>query len=153
MACWATVYTMMLSWRRQQSFDIPSALEAVGKPYVSVFQTNTGLPPSEFGPFLRAAGMACQPMMNLAIAEWERLLRIHGLLWVGALSSTRPGAGLHSRIVEGVSGNGTPDGTSLMIIDPAGGRQYLEGFRSFVAKYEGAVHRTTGEYYQIRHFS
>jgi len=38
MACWATVYTMMLSWKKQASFDIASAVVTVGETYLRVFQ-------------------------------------------------------------------------------------------------------------------
>src|SRR5688572_13376623 len=81
MACWATVYAMMLSWKRQQSLDIAPAVETVGAKYLKIFQNNTGLPSAEFGPFLAAAGMQRQPMANLPMTAWDRLLRRHGLLW------------------------------------------------------------------------
>jgi len=153
MACWATVYAMMLSWKRQQSFDIAPAVETVGATYLTIFQNNTGLPSAQFGSFLVAAGMQRQPMINLPIASWEALLRRYGLLWVGALNTIGAGAGLHSRIVEGIAGNGTAAGSSMKIIDPAGGRRYVETFPVFTAKYEGAIRITGGEYYQIRHFA
>jgi Papain-like cysteine protease AvrRpt2 len=152
MACWATVYTMMTSWKRQASFDIASAVGRVGARYLKIYQANTGLPSAEFGGFLRAAGMSSQPMMNVSIPGWEQLLMLHGLLWVGTLAHPAPASGLHSRIIEGISGDGSPGGTSFKIIDPAGGRRYVEPFGTFIAKYEGAIRKTTGEYYQIRHF-
>jgi len=153
MACWATVYAMMASWKKRQSFDIATAVGNVGGKYRTYFQANTGLPPAEFAPFLRAAGMQCQPMVNLPVSDWETLLLRHGLLWVGTLASTAPRSGLHSRIIEGIIGDGTPRSTTFLIIDPAGGRRYNESFTDFVTKYEGGIRATTAEYYQIRHFA
>ena len=49
-------------------------------------------------------------------------------------------------------GDGTVDGTVMHIIDPAGGRQYQEDFRTFFTKYEGAFGQVSGDYFQIRHF-
>jgi len=126
MACWATVYTMMVSWKRQQSFDIATAVGNVGSKYLTFYQANTGLPPGEFAPFIRAAGMQYQPMANLPISEWKALLSRYGLLWVGTLASTAPHSGLHSRIIEGIVGDVSPQKTTFRIIDPAGGRRYNE---------------------------
>src|SRR5256885_11544523 len=80
MACWATVYTMMISWKRQSSYDIATAVGGVGARYLKIFQANTGLPAGGFGPFMKAAGMACEPMMNPMISRWEQLLKRYGLL-------------------------------------------------------------------------
>jgi peptidoglycan hydrolase-like protein with peptidoglycan-binding domain len=152
MVCWATVHAMMRSWKFQASFGIRQAAAAVGERYGALVDANRGLPSEEFGPFITAAGMAVQPMMNLSIPGWLSLLRRRGLIWVGTLNSIGPEAGLHSRIVEGMSGDGTVDGTELHMIDPDGGRRYHERFRLFIAKYEGAIRSVDGEYFQIRYF-
>jgi peptidoglycan hydrolase-like protein with peptidoglycan-binding domain len=152
MVCWATVHAMMRSWKFQQSFGIRQAAGAVAEKYGVMVDKNQGLPAADFGPFIMAANMAVQPMMNLTINGWVNLLRTKGLIWVGTLNSIGPGAGLHSRIVEAMSGDGTVDGTVMHIIDPAGGRQYQDGFRTFITKYEGAFGQASGDYFQIRHF-
>ena len=153
MACWATVYSMMVAWKRQQSVDIARAVEIVGSKYLTYYQANTGLPPAQFAPFLRAAGMTYQPMTNLPVSDWESLLERYGLLWVGTLAAAAPNSGLHSRIIEGIVGDGSSAGATFMIIDPAGGRRYNEPFMDFLNKYEGAIRSAKGEYYQIRHFA
>ena len=152
MVCWATVHAMMRSWKLQMSLAIRPAAAAVEEKYGVMVDNNQGLPPAEFGPFLNKAGMEHQPMMNLTIEGWVNLLRTKGLLWVGTLNSIGPGAGLHSRIIEAMSGDGTVDGTNMHIIDPAGGRRYQESFRDFITKYEGAFTSVSGDYFQIRHF-
>ncbi len=152
MVCWATVHAMMRSWKFQSSFGIRQAAGAVAEKYGVMVDNNQGLPPAEFGPFINAALMMVEPMMNLTIEGWVSLLRAYGLIWVGTLNSIGPGAGLHSRIIEAMSGDGSVDGTMMHIIDPAGGRQYQETFRDFLAKYEGAFGRVSGDYFQIRHF-
>lgn len=152
MVCWATVHAMMRSWKFQASFGIRQAAGAVAEKYGVMVDNNQGLPPAEFGPFIRAAQMEFEPMMNLTIMGWVNLLRAYGLIWVGTLNSIGPGAGLHSRIIEAMSGDGSVDGTMMHIIDPAGGRQYQETFRDFLTKYEGAFGQVSGDYFQIRHF-
>lgn len=152
LVCWATVHAMMRSWKFQASFGIREAAGAVDEKYGVRVDNNQALPSSEFGPFITAAGMEFEPMMNLTIDGWVRLLRSVGLIWVGTLNSIGPGAGLHSRIIEAMSGDGSVDNTFMHIMDPAGGIQYQESFRDFITKYEGAFMQVTGDYFQIRHF-
>ncbi len=57
------------------------------------------------------------------------LLQNHGLIWVTTKEPEN-----HTRIIAGISGDGTPDGTSLQIINPADGCSYNEIFSSFAQK-------------------
>ncbi|MBA3706200.1 MAG: hypothetical protein H0W84_09965, partial [Bacteroidetes bacterium] len=43
MVCWATVTTMMVMWKRQQSMTIETALSFIGSAYVTKFNRNSGL--------------------------------------------------------------------------------------------------------------
>lgn len=151
MVCWATVHCMMRSWRDQLSYDIRDAADRVDPKYGTLVDQNKGLPPTEFGPFIHAAGMVVEPMANYLPSVWEEMLRAYGMLWVGTLNALGPGAGLHSRIIEGISGHGEA-GRSMFMIDPDGGRRYTETFEVFLAKYEGAIAGVSGQYFQIRHF-
>src|SRR5436309_1828546 len=82
--CWATVYTMMASWKHRQSFDIGEAVGRVSPYYRKMFEADQGLSQAEAVSFLRAAGMTHEPMANLEIKGWFHLLKQHGLLWVSA---------------------------------------------------------------------
>jgi hypothetical protein len=148
--CWATVYAMMRSWKDRQSYSIRHAVALVDEKYGKMVDNNQGLPSSQFGPFIRAAGMRVEPMANLPISEWVAKLKDFGLLWVGTMFSVT--SGLHSRIIEGMTGSGTYDATWMMIIDPWGGKRYRESFARFLHKYENAIVGVSGQYYQIRHF-
>ena len=151
--CWATVYAMMKSWRDQRCFDPGSAVASIGAKYLELYRNNQVLPTEEFGPFIRAAGMEVEPMQNKTVAAWEKMLRNFGPLWVGTLNSTSPNAGLHSRIIHAISGDGTAPATRFSIVDPDGGRKYTESLTIFALKYEGAYRAVDGEYFQIRHFT
>jgi hypothetical protein len=148
--CWATVYCMMISWKDRVSYDVESAAQLVDPKYGQLVRDNKVMPFAEFRPFIRAAGMRLNPMESLTIEGWVSLLKNYGLLWVGQTNSTSSTAGFHSRIVEGVTGSG--DNLSMMIMDPAGGRRYREGYDRFLFKYEEAYRRVGGQYFQIRHF-
>jgi hypothetical protein len=152
MACWATVYTMMRSWKDQMDYDIATAVAKVGTKWSNYFTANNGLPPAEFGPFLSAAGMAHEPMVNLGVDGYLTLLKAHGPIWVGTLNAIGPGAGLHSRIIEAMNGDGSVGGTNLSIVDPDGAKKYPEGFQTYISKYEGAIQGQRSEYFQLRYF-
>ena len=66
-ACWATVYTMLVSWRRQQSLSIDTALVAVGQKWLDLYKADTGLPGSDKAAFLTAAGMVAEPPQSYSL--------------------------------------------------------------------------------------
>ena len=136
MACWATVATMMISWRKQVSMSIPSALTPAGKKWVDTFTANTGLAGSEKAPFLAAVGLVSELPQSLSPAGWEQLLKRYGPLWVTTDEDPSAGFAIHARILTGIIGDGTGVGTTLDIVDPAGGTAYQESFDTFVRKFE-----------------
>jgi hypothetical protein len=155
--CWATVYTMMISWRRQASF--PSIREAVlaidpgTTKWVTFFDTDTALPSSEGHNFEIATGLVREPRMNLSIRGWVDMLRRNGLLWVSHAFLQGGGLFIHDRILEGMHGNGQPEGTFMNIMDPDGARRYSEQFSQFIRKYElQAQVEPFYQDYQILHF-
>ncbi len=125
MTCWATVYTMMIAWKRSYMMSIRDSVGQVANKYALFYDAGLrsnpnprGLPSAEFGPFLQAANMTHQPMANLIISGWVDLLEAHGLLWIGTLNVVGPGGGLHSRIIEGVDGGGGVDNTFSRLLIP-----------------------------------
>jgi hypothetical protein len=151
LVCWATVYTMMRSWEYEQSMTIRDAVAAVDAKYGVMVDNNRAMPPAEFAPFLRAAGMSWEPMANYTIDAWENMLLKYGLLWVGTMNLDS--SGRHSRIIRGINNSGNSATSSFSIIDPAGGRQYVERFPDFLARYEGAFTFGPNDlYYQVRHW-
>jgi hypothetical protein len=153
MVCWATVFTMLKSWKEQDSYEIDAALVTVGEQYVDLFNSNSALATSQFLPFLSSAGIQHLAPQNLTIDGWLQRLKTSGPIWVGTMNSTDPGAGLHSRLIRGMTGDGTPGATYFEIIDPDGGREYDEALPVFIKKYEDA-YTSSGDdqYIQIRFY-
>ena len=151
MTCWATVATMMVSWRDRSSYDIQDVMDMAGQTYRSKFDNDQGLSGSEKVAFLTSLGLIGEPPMSYTVRGLKTLLEIYGPLWV--TSDEQPGAGfsIHARIVTGMFGDGTVDGTSLRINDPAGGQQYTETFRIFMQKFE-EVPGTGALRVQVVHF-
>jgi hypothetical protein len=151
MTCWATVATMMVSWRDKTSYTFQKAMDMAGPVYRDKFDDNEGLLGIEKDAFLTALGLAGEPPMSYIVSGLKSLLEKHGPLW--ATTDERPGAGfsIHARIITGIFGDGTIDGTSLRINDPAAGKQYTETFKTFMKKFE-EVTETGKLRVQIVHF-
>jgi hypothetical protein len=134
MSCWAAGAAMLLGWRDRASVDPGAIGRAVG--YVK--QYAQGLAPDDTRVFA-AWGLTAEPAQTYTVDGFRRLLERHGPLWV---AGWMPGA--HIRVVTGIHGDGTPDGTHVHINDPweAGmtafrlpnaGAQYTESYRVFEA--------------------
>lgn len=122
MSCWATGIAMMVSWRDNISIAPESIAAVLG--YKTQFDTG-GLGSEDVTAFERW-GLEWQPPMSYTVQGFFDLLDQNGPLWVAG----NPNAP-HVRVVTGIVGDGTPDGTLIHINDPANGRQYTETFRVF----------------------
>jgi hypothetical protein len=136
MTCWATVATMMHSWKFNRSDMIETALRDIGEMYLRMFQRDAGLSANDKPAFLRAAGLRVEAPQNYTVDGWAGLVRRFGPLWV----TTNEGSGqmfaIHARIVTAVFGHGTPSGTSMIIVDPADGAVHTEIVADFVKTFE-----------------
>lgn len=153
MACWATVYTMLLSWRRQQSLKIEDALAQTGQRWLDMYNANTGLPGDEHGAFFTAAGLIAEPLQSFSIEGWEQLLRNYGPVIVTANEAPGKAWAMHARVITGIRGDGTPENTMFTMVDPSGGRTYQESIAVFIPKYEDEVRRTGDSRIQVAHWS
>jgi cell wall-associated NlpC family hydrolase len=152
MGCWATVYTMLLSWRRQQSMSIETALGEVGSRWLDIYNANSGLVGAEKPDFLAAAGLVAEPPQSFSVDGWEQLLRNYGPVWITADEKPGQPGGIHGRVIVGIRGDGTPEGTSFSIVDPAGARRYSETVAAFIPKYEAEVRETGYMRVQVVHW-
>ena len=136
MTCWATVTTIMVMWRKQVSMSIQTAIGQIGATYLAKFNANQGLTGAEKPGFLAAAGLAYQAPQSLSVQGWEALLRQYGPLWVTTDEDPTAGFSIHARVMICIRGDGTTAGTTVEIVDPAGGRTYAENFGTFQRKFE-----------------
>lgn len=138
MSCWATVFTMLTSWKRDQSVSIEDALGDVGQQWVTLFANpNAGLSYDDQPDFLAQAGLQAEPLMSHSVEGWEQLLRNYGPLWVTTFGGDNNNLwSAHARIIKGIIGDGTPSGTKFEIIDPAGGQSYEVTVEKFLPDFE-----------------
>lgn len=136
MGCWATVATMMASYRDGWPYtvaEIPDVVGRVGVRYRKIFTNNTGLSNAEKGPFLTAMGLIAEPPATYLAHALYDMMRYYGPLWVttdgGSLNT------VHARVLIGIVGDGTPHETTMRLIDPADGAIHDEAFDVFTRRY------------------
>ena len=132
--CWSAAYTMMKSWYNGTQFNnVREAVVPMGQPWLGYFDTNTPIPPAQGDAFVAATTLDREPRFNPDVGGWHRMLVTYGLLWVSSMVS----AGLHDRVMAGINGDGSAARTTVLIMDPDGGRQYNQNFGEFQAQFEG----------------
>ncbi len=153
MACWATVTTMMLSWKKTQSFTIETAMDSLGSDFRKIFDDNTGLAPDRIQDLATASGMTIEYQKCETPDSILQYLQSYGP--VGIVDNEVPSDAtpvfIHMRIIRGINGDGTGAGTLLKIIDPDQGQTYEESFDVFASKYE-SMSQANGWNLQMVHF-
>ncbi len=147
--CWATVSTMMVSWRENTSYTIQHVMNRAGQPFRTKFDNDQGLVAGEKAVFFTSLGMTGEAPMLYTAKGLLDLLKTHGPLW--ATTDEQPGTdfSVHARIITGIFGDGTVDGTSLRINDPSDGKHYSESLKEFTQKFEALA---GSQFIQIVHF-
>lgn len=151
-SCWATVATMMASWRDRQSHTVEGYIAGLGEPWISKLRGDQGLSASEAPHLLATMGLQIESTQaNFTSERWESMLRDWGPLWVTA--DTNPASGVqsvHAHILVGI--HGPADGTATVdLIDPLVGREVQMPMSEFVARYEQLAN-TSFAGVQIRHW-
>jgi len=129
MSCWAAGCAMLIGWRDQICIDPAEIARAAGR----WAQYRNGLEPQDTRVF-DIWGMVTEAPQTYTVEGFRQLLENYGPLWV---ASAEPGA--HIRVVTGIYGDGTADGTTLLINDP-----WEQGMNAFRANNNGS--RTTETY-------
>ncbi len=135
MSCWAAGAAMLVGWRDKISID-PSEI-ANGLGYWEQYKSGLN---AEDQTMFRVWRLIPEPAQTYTVEGFRQLLERYGPLWV---ASAEPGP--HIRVVTGMSGDGTPDGTLVHINDPwqrgmatfslpNSGSRYSETYRDFVIK-------------------
>lgn len=138
LSAWAAGVAMLLAWRDEIAVDLLEVTHAMGywAQYRSILQLETSA-------LFRTLGIETQPVKAYTVEEFEQLLlAAHGPLWV---ASSNPEPNSRIRVVTGITGDGTPQGTVVYINDTweAGmtafrtsnaGAQYTETYQEFLQK-------------------
>ena len=132
MSCWAAAAAMIVGWRDSAVID-PEQIAQAGHQLEAY---HDGLEPENVPALAQRWNLHLQSPGRYSLSDFRELLERHGPLWVGEASP-----GLHSIVVTGMRGDGTPDGTVLHIADPwplRRGERYSVTFREFMRNFEAA---------------
>ena len=127
MSCWATAIAMMLSWKKSMSLNPKTIADELG--YTQQFNSS-GLHPEDTKVF-KYWGLTWDAPMCYSVQGFADMLKAYGPVWLAG-NSRAP----HVRVVIGMTGDGTPDGTKLIINDPAGGKRYTRSFTKVMGSME-----------------
>jgi hypothetical protein len=134
--CWAAALTMLKSWEAKQSMTIEAALAPGGQTYVDKFNNDTGLLPNEVTVFMQAYKLRDASIGALTASGLSKQIAERGPLWVIADEDSTASFSIHARVITGITGDGTPQGTKIVFHDPASSQPGEESLLTFISKLE-----------------
>ncbi|WP_316793674.1 papain-like cysteine protease family protein [Pedobacter frigoris] len=159
MACWATVATMMVNWKRGQDkiLTVEEVLTEAGNDYLEKYNNDEGLKSSEKDGFITALDMVGEAPASYSLQQYVDWINTYGPLWITTDSSDEDADfSPHARILTRITGTGTADGsgTSFIFNDPATGTEMTESFVDFIKAFEQMASDNSDELYiQVVHFT
>ncbi len=132
MSCWAAAAAMIIGWR--DSIFVDPQKVATGSGTWEAYRA--GLHPADVDALARAWGLTQERRDSWTGEALRRVLARYGPVWLGEASP-----GLHSIVVAGMHGDGTPDGTWVRINDPwpvGRGERYTLPWRTLAANFRAA---------------
>jgi hypothetical protein len=123
--CWAAAAAMMLSWRDQIEYTKAEAARVAGSDFVRLLKAkgHGGIEGSAKGEFLKRLGLTAEAPKTFTARGLRDVLQEHGPLWVtvNQADDNDPYFVLpHARVIVAIDGDGTPEGTFVTYLDPAG---------------------------------
>lgn len=132
MSCWAAAAAMLVGWRDRISVRPDEVASGAG--HWGAYED--GLHPRDVETLARTFQLRLEPARRWDVLTLRRRLEAVGPLWLGEASP-----GLHSIVITGIFGDGTPDGTLVRINDPwpiGRGERYLLTFRELMQNLDAA---------------
>jgi N-acetyl-anhydromuramyl-L-alanine amidase AmpD len=136
-SCWAAAAAMVVGWRDRISINPEEFARHEGR--WSEYK-QTGLYTNDNDEFAAAWGLSVEPPQSYSVEGFRQVLAYSGPLWIGRLVGGSSG---HAVCVYGISGDGSPDGTTIHFHDPwppgQGTPSRSLSYSAFMAEYEGFI--------------
>ncbi len=136
MDCWVAAAAMLISWKKAEPVSEDDGAAAAGGAYQVLYLTDAGLRGEDISGLAQKLGLRVEGPQSFGPDGYYKLLKDRGPLWIGTAIFGANRTYKHVRVVRGISGDGTGDGTILSILDPDGGRDYTETVTQFAAELE-----------------
>lgn len=137
-SCWATVLTMLLSWKENKHLDIEQVANRFGRKYSDLLaQSETkGIEINDEIELYKKADLEIMRQLNPSIDGWESYLKEFGPLSVTLDANPPYGGTIHAVLVTGIYGRIDAQNTDISYIDPLDGKEHLINFMDFLKMYE-----------------
>lgn len=144
MSCWAAGAAMLIGWRDCIAVKGEEVARGAGR----WAEFEQGLAPHDIESLANTWELKAETARTWTVPELARMLERSGPLWIGEADPE-----LHVVVITGLSGDGTVDGTDVMIADPwpvNRGERYVLPFRELMSNFELA-NDLVGLHAQILH--
>lgn len=136
-SCWAAAAVMLLQWKNSIPFTEAQVAKMAGKTFEDAFNNDTGLMGGEIANFAQALGLKTEAPQNFTATGYHNLLRAHGPLWIGSrLDAGSSKSRRHIRVLRGITGDGTSDGSTAWVLDPDKGKDFQVNVTQFAKQLE-----------------
>jgi hypothetical protein len=125
---------MLRSFQNKESLDIGTVLAEAGAPYPDMYESNTGLQPSDTAAFMEAFHLQDASLGALTAEALAEQLKVRGPLWAVVDEDPSETFSVHARVITGVRGGGEPGNTDVIYNDPVTGSEQRETLAAFIAK-------------------
>ncbi len=142
-ACWLASSSMMETWKtgsHHSLADTLKVLDASGTSFSNIYNNDQGLSFANDNIITQTLGLTQLPPASYTIEYLTSILDQSPLMAVIMYASSSNIA--HMIVITGISGDGTPEGTTLQINDPlplSTGKTYTIAFNDFLSKFEQVV--------------
>jgi hypothetical protein len=138
--CWAAVVAMMRAWKSgtPEPISVDGEIAKIGAPYTNLLSNKQELVTSHKNALFAKLDIVIDPI-GLASASPDQFLqtmRTFGPLWATVDADLTAKTAAHAKLIYGIRGDGTADGTMLRIIDPRAGTRIEQTFRAFSREFE-----------------
>lgn len=134
--CWAAGGAMMKAWKTGSPVTVQALADSIGGDWRTLLDADRALTLAQARAFIRAIGMAGESPMCYLPTGLLRLLKTHGPLWVIGDDAVADNKLAHVRVISGMQGDGSADGTQVNFVDPADGAMHQESFTVFARHME-----------------
>ena len=112
--CWLAATTVMFQWKDTIKLSMQDCASRLDSIFVAKFLAHEALSYDDILLWKSHGGFDAQGQQCLDAGGWQTLLELHGPL-ITLLDGTGGGTINHAVVVYGVNGDGSLDGTSLMV--------------------------------------
>lgn len=142
-ACWLASSSMMESWKTGTPHSLADTLKVLdvsGTSFSNIYNNDQGLSFANDNIITQTLGLTQLPPASYTIEYLTSILNSSPIMAVIMYSSSSNIA--HMIVITDISGDGTPEGTTLQINDPLplnAGKTYSIAFNDFLSKFEQVV--------------